>query len=526
MLNLSDLPQPVVRYGVGLWRRRWLVVALAWLAALFGWFVIWLIPDKYESRAQVFVQTENILEPVMSDVTARPDYERRVEVMQRALLTRPNVEEIIYRSGVDKLIEASTPLQREMKMAEMVDWVAGEIRITSPQAMYFDIRYSFGDPEVARDVVAAVLELFIEQDLGASLQENEDAKRKLEAQIKRFEERLAAKDQEVARFRREHAAELAVASGNQRNREQLEDNISRLGDSIAIAKRNVATLQTVLASTPRTSSGDELDDLKVELAQLRSQYNDNHPDIAGLTARIAELEKVGDAALPDNPAYTRLRNELRAARNEAAALEQREEKLIGELEALSFTLAAAPAVEADLQRIIRDYEQTQKSYEELVESRDRLDLTTFLGPGAQGVDYKVLERPRRAFKPVSPPRLLLILASIVFAFGVGAAGALALTLIDKTYTQTGELQEAFGLPVLGAISEAPSQFVRRARVADLLKLGAACAALLILAGGYVYWEVFRPPSGDAARAAHSLPAAETRAQEMAAWSGIGSSKWD
>ncbi len=517
MLNLCDLPQPIVRYGVGLWRRRWLVVALAWLTALLGWLVIWLIPDKYEARAQVFVQTENILEPVMSDVTARPDYERRVEVMQRALLTRPNVEEIIYRSGFDKLIDASAPLQREMKMAEMVDWVASEIRINSPQPMYFDIRYSFGDPEVARDVVAAVLDLFIEQDLGASLQENEDARRKLELQIERFEDRLAAKDQEVARFRREHAAELAVASGNQRNREQLEDNISRLGDSIAIAKRNVATLQTMLATTPRTSSGEELDELKVQLAQLRSQYRENHPDIAGLTARIAELEKAGDDALPDNPAYTRLRNELRAARNEVAALEEREEKLTGELEALAFTLAQAPGVEADLQRIIRDYEQTQKSYEDLVESRDRLDLTTFLGPGAQGVEYNVLERPRRAFKPVSPPRLLLILVSVVVAFGVGAAGALALTLIDKTYTQTSELQEAFGLPVLGAISEAPSQFGRRTRIADVVKLSAACVALLAVAGGYIYWEVFRLPGG---------VVAEASAGGEAAVFGPRSLRWD
>ena len=494
MLNLSELPQPIVRYGVGLWRRRWTVVAVAWLTALLAWFVVWTIPDAYESRAQVFVQTENILEPVMSDVTARPDYERRVEVMRHALLTRPNVEEIIYRSGMDKTLEASSPRERQVKMERLINWVAGEIKIESPQPMLFSVTYANGDPTLASNIVDAVLDLFIEQDLGASLQENEDAKRKLERQIERFEERLAAKDQEVAQFRREHADELAVISGNQRKREQLEADISRVGDQLSISKRNVLTLQRVLGSTPRMTSGSELDNLKVQLSNLRSQYNDNHPDIQGIQARIKELENPESNALPLNPEYRRIENELRAARDQVAAFEIREQRLRDEQEALTFTLSQAPAVEADLQRIIRDYEQTQKSYDDLVQSRDRLDLTTVLGPGSQGVDYNVLERPQPSFTPTSPPRFLMIVCSIVVAFGAGAAAAILFTFLDKTYTQTPELQEAFGLPVLGGLSEVSSVHVKKGRRIDFVKLGLACLALFVIAGAYVYWEVIRLPS--------------------------------
>ena len=133
MFKFSDLPPPVLRSLNGLWRRRWLVIAVAWAAALIGWFAVWLIPDKYESRAQVFVQTETILEPVLNGFTARPDYSRRVEAMRLQLLTRPNVEEIILRSGLDKTIEAKTPLERRAKMQSMVDWVASQIKIESLQ---------------------------------------------------------------------------------------------------------------------------------------------------------------------------------------------------------------------------------------------------------------------------------------------------------------------------------------------------------------------------------------------------------
>ncbi len=505
MFDFSDLPQPIVRYGVGLWRRRWTVVAFAWLTALVCWLGIWLIPDSYESRAQLFVQTENILQPVMGDVTASPDYERRVQVVKRSLLTRPNVEEIIYRAGLDKTIEASSPIEREVKMAGMIDWIASLITIESPQPMYFQITFAYGDPQVSSDVVAAVLDLFSEQDLGASLQENENAKQKLELQIENFEAKLAAKDQEVARFRRENAAELAIIAGNQRRQNQLDADISRVGDSLAVAKRTVGTLTTLLAATPRTSSGGELEEMKVQLAQLRSQYLENHPDIVGLKARIAELEDSASGALPDNPDYIRVRNELRAAQDQAAGLAEREAKLRSELEALSFTIAQAPAVEAALQRIVRDYEQTQKSYENLVQSRDRLDLTTSLGPGSRGVDYNVLERPTPAYKPSSPPRMLLIVGSTLLAFGVGAAAALAFTLLDKTFTQTSELQEAFGLPVLGAVSEVKSVAVKQSRRLDFAKLAVASLALFALCGAYVYWDVLRLPTDRLA------PEAETAA---------------
>ncbi|MEM9899335.1 MAG: Wzz/FepE/Etk N-terminal domain-containing protein, partial [Pseudomonadota bacterium] len=121
MIDLSTLPTPIVKYGVGLWRRRWMAAACAWAFALVGWAAIWLIPDQYESRAQVFVQTETILDPVMNGVTARPNYERRVEVMRNQLLTRPNVEKIIFNTGLKDLVEGDTALARQAALQKLVD---------------------------------------------------------------------------------------------------------------------------------------------------------------------------------------------------------------------------------------------------------------------------------------------------------------------------------------------------------------------------------------------------------------------
>jgi len=510
--DISDLPRPLIRYGVGLWRRRWVVVAGAWAAACLGWFGLWLLPDKYESRAQLHVQTESILEPVMTGITARPNYEQRVETMRQQLLTRPNVEEIIYRAGLDRTVKARSDLDRRRKMERLVNWVAGEIEIESPQNLYFVISYKSGDPVVARNVVDAVLNLLIEQDLGVSLAEKEEARRLLDGQIKEFDDKLTAKEREVADFRRAHGEELAIVEGKARERERLESDLSRVRDQLSQEQRRAATLKTTLAGLPRASAGAELDQLKVQLAQLQSQYHENYPDIRALKARIGQLENTAAGALPRNPDFTRARDELRGAEDQVAGLLHREESLRADLEALAVAIGDAPGVEADLSRIIRDYEQTQKSYEELIQRRDRLSLTANLGAGGQGVEYQVFERPDIALTPVSPPRLLLILGVLIVAIGAGAGLGVAQVYLDRTYTQADDLK-AFGLPVLGSIGVVGSDFLRQLRRRDFVRLGAASAALAAVSLLYIYLAVIRLPAGvDAARAESAGQATFAEAQ--------------
>jgi len=494
VFEFSDLPRPVIRHLNGLWRRRWTVIAVAWFVALIGWFTVWLIPDKYQSRAHVFVQTETILEPVLNGFTARPDYSQRVEVMRLQLLTRPNVEEIILRSGLDETIDARSDIERRAKMESLIIWVSENIIIDSPRDMYFVITYKNSDPEIARAVVDTVLNMLIEQDLGATLSESEAARRRLNLQIEEFEEKLTANERAVADYRRLNATELAGTQGALRRHEMKENELTRVSDELERTKGRIVTLQNLMSATPRTTSGDELDKLKVELADLRSKYQESHPDIRGVVARIEQLEGGGGGALSSNPDYIRLNSELRVAQDSIGILKAREERLRRELEALDVTVGQAPAVEAGLQQIIREYQQTQKTYDELLARRDRLDLTKNLGAGGRGVEYQIFERPQAALAPVDPPRLLLIIGVLVIAAGAGAGAAWLLTVLDKSYTQAGELQDAFGLPVLGAISEVPSPAVTAARYADFRKLGGFAAILIVVGCAYTYFSVLRLPS--------------------------------
>ncbi len=494
MYDFSNLPRPVIRYGVGLWRRRWVIAGVAWALALGLWFLIWLLPDKYEARAQVYVQTETVLDPVMNGVTARPNYERRVEVMRNQLLTRPNVEKVIYRSGLDSLIEGDTPIARAAALEGLTNWVSNTIDIESPQEMYFVIRYRFGDPVISRNVVDELVNLLIEQDLGAGLTESQEARTRLDSQIASYLVRLDERQRAINDFRRLHADELSVIESRERRREQLSSDLSRTAERLSLADQQVAALRTALSTTPRRTSGDELDQLRVRLASLRSQYNESHPDIQMTQARIEELTSGSANSLPENPEYRRINLDLRAAEGAAKGLAERFAALQAEEESLAFTMGQAPAVMSNLLRLQRDFEQTRSNYEDLTNRRERLSLTENLSAGGKGVEYHVYERPQTPIRPVSPPRLVFILAAVVMAFGGGAAMALLLTFLGKSFSQTSELQELYGLPVLGGLSEVTTAAVARRRVRDYTAFSGAVVGLLAMAGAYVYIEVFRLPS--------------------------------
>ena len=45
----------------GMWHRRWIGLAAAWIAAIVGVSVALRIPDRYEASARVYVDTQTLL---------------------------------------------------------------------------------------------------------------------------------------------------------------------------------------------------------------------------------------------------------------------------------------------------------------------------------------------------------------------------------------------------------------------------------------------------------------------------------
>lgn len=506
MLTLNDLPKPIVRYAVGLWTRRWLVLSVAWLVAVIGWVAIMMMPDAYESRAQIYVDTDTALNETLEESARRADFEKRVRVMTLQLLSRENLEQVIAEVGIDEEIAAAAAERapgdaaeqeriRNVLLQRKIKSLGDSIRIASSEEQYYTISYLDKNPVMAQRIVAAVIDLFIEKDVGTAISQSETALSRLDREIQRYDSLLAQKDQEIAAFRREHADELTGNETQRRRLDQKEGELSGIEFSIEQSTRRRQTLMGELATTPRNTSGTELDQLKLQLAQLQSQYRDNYPDIIALKARIAELEN-GGASLPNNPEYQRLEASIRVVDDELAVLRQRQASLRTEIEQLTLTASQVPAVQAELQEIMRNYDQIEASYEDLLSERERQAITASLSEGGGTVDYNLYEAPTVAAEPAWPPRGLMSLAVFVIAMGTGVGIAFLLAQIDRSYTQASDLEQALGLPVLGAISPAQTPARRRENLIDQTAIVGVAGILFVTACALFWLHEIHVDAGD------------------------------
>src|SRR5947207_15315556 len=98
---MTDLLQMVLLHLRGMWHRRWIGLAVAWLVAIVATTIIYRIPDKYEASARVYVDTESLLKPLLAGLAIQPNIEQQVALISRTLVSRPNVERLVRMADLD-----------------------------------------------------------------------------------------------------------------------------------------------------------------------------------------------------------------------------------------------------------------------------------------------------------------------------------------------------------------------------------------------------------------------------------------
>ncbi len=487
MITLSDLPRPFVNYLVGLWQKRWIIVGLAWVFAVIGWGATSLLSDKYESRAQIYLNTDTFLRSFIDKNATTADFEKRVRIMQLQLLSRENMEALIVNTDLQSEVEGSA------EAARLVQSLQEGIVVENDEGQYFVIRYSSYSPQLAQQVVAGVVDLFIEQDIGAGIMQSQEAVSKVEREIVKLEQVLTDKGAEIAAFRQEHARELAGSDRTIRELDLLEDNLTQLNSERYRALRNRDEIRMMMVSTPRGASGSEVSNLRVRLAELQSQFNDNYPDIVALKAKIAELEQGGDS-LPVSPEYRKLEISLKSTEREISDLQERAKEVRQQINDLSILGALQPAVQAELDDLLRGYAQTEETYKNLLAQQSSLSITASLSEGGGTIEYNIFEAPIVALEPSFPPRGLLTLGIAVLGFGAAVGLVFLVVLFDKTYSQVSDLEEALELPVLGSISPVLTPDFRKKKMNERLYLAAAVGVYGLLTVGIYWYQVIRVPS--------------------------------
>ena len=473
---MYDLYVTALYYVGAIWKRRWPACLVAALVSVVGWIGVIQIPDSYESSARIYVDTSNVLQPLLRGITVPNNMALQVRLMQQILLTRPNLEEVARATDYD--LTASSPGAMNL----LLEGLRNRTSVVASRQNLFFIGYTDTEAQRAHDVVQALLAIFVENSIGQNREDLDNAQDFIESQIEDYERKLRKAENELAAFKQKNM-ELLTGEGGYLGRATVTQERLKLIElelQQAMAERNV--LRRELASIPETlppgSSGMggppsdtnfRLLEAEARLRSLLSRFTENHPDVIATQREVdellakaeAEVAALAEYALPEeealggppNPLYNELKLRLIEQKSRIGSLQEKASTVHKDAEDLSRLADDVPLVEAQLKQLNRDYDVIKRKHTELLTRRESARLSGEREKRGNEVTYRLVEPPTVPIYPSGPNRPLLLSGVLGLGGVAGIAFALALVLLDSSFWNGKDLRQRISLPVYGTVSE-------------------------------------------------------------------------
>jgi polysaccharide chain length determinant protein (PEP-CTERM system associated) len=488
------------------WRRRWTGVIVAWLVCAFGWAAITFIPNDYESSARLYVDADAVLTPLLNGIEADSAPASQLELLQRTLLSRPNLEKVISKTDLD--LTVANPSDRE----RLISRLSHEIRVDPQTRNLFTITYRDHSPKLAHDVVQSLLTIFVESATGGNRTDMENAKRFLEHQISSYEQQLRAAEKRRADFRLKY---IDIFPGDINpgtfGVEQARSQVKALQGQLQDATSKRDGLQKEVAQTPtllvveNSTSPASIANVQSQVAQAEEQLRilllrdtDQHPDVIAQKKLIANLranpEKPPQPVTPStspadvkrsvpNPIYDSLKVRLVDAESQVTSLQRQLDEATSVKDRLEKFQREQPGLLAEFQNMDRDYGVLRSNYEALLARLQSADIAQAADTQADKVKLQIVDPPEIPRIAVAPNRVLLLSGVLFAGMAAGAVIVLLLSQMDRCFNTVDDLRD-LGLPVLGGISIVRTRSIVR-RLMVFMRFATALGVLVLIYGGLV-----------------------------------------
>ncbi|HEX6851527.1 MAG TPA: polysaccharide biosynthesis tyrosine autokinase [Candidatus Polarisedimenticolaceae bacterium] len=317
------------------------------------------------------------------------------------------------------------------------------------------LRMSGTDPAEAREWVNTLADVYVQRNVDQATASFTAIMDEVQKGMDRFRAKLGASD--VDRMRTAAEAELFVPENQQ---DVLRQSLATYNDSLAKLRIELAGIQAEIDNYERAKreGGDVLalpsvsqdaivQDLagqrqaaERELRRLEAEKKPGHPEYLGKLGEIERIRQRIDARVDAIVEKLRTRHGL-AQRNEQYLLSQikRTEEQAYEVKQASSTY--------ELQKA--DAATQRKVYDVVAETLNRLSVGSQLI--AMNNNVSILDRATAPRYPVRPRKLLSLGIGGLIGLLLGVAVVLFLDYLDNTVRTPDDIEQYFGLGVLGII---------------------------------------------------------------------------
>ncbi|MDE3110863.1 MAG: lipopolysaccharide biosynthesis protein, partial [Acidobacteriota bacterium] len=399
-------------------RRRWsLILVLTLIGPPLAYGVARILPAKYKSQTLVLVQPPTVSAKIVEPVD-NVDLTQRLASLQQQILSRSRLEPIIRKLDL---------FPRDVDRVAMDNLVARlqkEIEVTPVQPMAdtagglpgFYVTVTMESPRLAQSVCQSVTSLFIEESLKLQNQRSAQTTDFLSQQLQDAKTALDAQDAKLAAFKSHYIGSLPDQEQTNLNLlNSLSTQLDASTQALARAEQDKTFAQSLLdqqlAAWGASSQGggdpdtlqQQLAALQAKLADLRSRYTDEYPDvvktkadIAGITKRLAE--GAGAAPAPKaakssiEPAQiTQLRAQVLAAEQTVAEKTKEQQQIKQQIALYQSRVQASPIVEEQYKELTRGYQTALDAYNDLLKKRDASIMSQNLTQQQQGEQFYTLD---------------------------------------------------------------------------------------------------------------------------------------
>ena len=493
------------------------------IPAFLGWLVVWgsswFLEVRYKSGTLILVEQptmpKNYVVPNVND-----DLQERMQSIRQQVMSRTRLLSIIDKFHL--YIGGRRHLSPDEKVARMIKDIDLELAQDTHgnDITAFRISFSAHDPHIAQLVASELTNLVITTNTSVVEEQSQSTTNFLKSQLELKRTQLLEQEQKVQSFEAAHqgtlpeqqASNLQILGG-------LHAQLQSAAGALATAKQQREFLQSQISEyrtmqgATRTVDGkptglaaidQQLDQLNAKLADLKSKYTDQYPDVIAMKEQIAtvtrsraalvqELKNKAASSKADesptddpiaNAPLLQLQAQFRANQLEIASRERDISDYNAKISQYEARVNAEPAVEQQLADLTRGYDQSKRDYDDLVKKESDSEQATNLTMMQQGERFTELDPAPLPSKPDFPNRLKFCGFGVAFGLFLGLAVVAFLEFLDDRLHSEAEIKALLPTTILTEIPEVFSEGDKRSMKARMI-FGWALAtamAFVVLAG--------------------------------------------
>jgi len=468
-------------------RRRIKVILIpALLAPLAGFLVSYLFSAKYTSQSLVLVEEPKISDVVVPQVY-NEDLVQHLNAIKERVLSPNKLRPMMQSLGLVKKGEDPDEVISIIQSSMQIEMVP-DLAQASPTARKkpgqsasipgFYVIYTAASADEAKKVCADLTSMLLTEDLNSRQDASQGTTDFLTKQVEQAKQNLDDLDQKLAAFKKQYMGQLpGDEDSNLKILMGLNSQLDANTQSLSRAQQDKAYTESLLAqqlsawktsqsaSNPQTLQ-QQLSQLQAQLIDLQARYTADHPDVIKTQADIAEVKKRLDEinnasnkatststdkeSASEPPEIRQLRLQVHQYGDLIEQATRDQKKLQQEISLYQGRVALSPAIEEQYKQLARDYDNTQKVYQDDLAKQSTSKMAS-QAQQQEGEQMHLLNPANLPDSPSFPNRLLFAGGGLGAGLALGLGLALWLEFRDKSIRTQADAEAALELPMLVAV---------------------------------------------------------------------------